>query len=281
MPELTPAQLKKLERLAKVVDGGNVGVLENLLETEEKVEETLKKVDEKVEKLEQKVEKAIDEVKASAPDMKLLMEQIKGKDGKDGESIVGPVGPAGKDVDEKKVIKEILSKIPKPKDGKDGRDGESVVGPPGPAGKDADEVAIQDRIEKNLPALGGAMRDALELLPEGERLKIEAIQDLRKELDEMKKRQSSINVGGISQAAARDLVKDIDLSASLDGVTKTFNIQAVWNVISVSLDSYPYGTLRKGIDYTWTPTSITLTDTIDAGTQLAAGQKLILTVIQG
>lgn len=82
--------------------------------------------------------------------------------------------------------------------------------------------------------------------------------------------------GGI---IGRDFIKDIDLSDDLDGVTKTFNIQAVWNIISVNLSSYPYGSLRKGIDYTWTPTSITFTDEIVADAQLAEGQKCILTVV--
>lgn len=273
-PELTPKQIKNLERLAKVVDEGNIGVLENLLETEEKMEKMEEEVEQRIEKLEQKFEKVVEEVKASAPDMKLMMEQIRGKDGKDGQSIVGPQGPRGPQGPAGRTPRD-------GRDGRDGKDGQSIVGPPGPAGKDADEVAIQDRIEKNLPSLGGAVRDGLELLPEGEKLKIDAIQDLRKELDEVKKRQSQINVGGISQAAARDLVKDIDLSSQLDGVTKTFNIQGVWNVISVSLDSFPYGALRKNIDFTWTPTSVTFTSTIDAATQLASGQKCILTVIQG
>ena len=273
--ELTPLQIKKLERLAKVVDGGNVGVLENLLETEEKVEEALKKVDGAVEKVETKLEKAIEEVKASVPDMKSVLEQVKGKDGADGpegpQGIQGVQGSPGKNGRDGKDGR----------DGRDGKDGQSIVGPAGKDGKDADEAALQDRIEKNLPALGNVMRDALELLPEGEKLKISAIEDLRKELDELKKRQSAINVGGISQAAARDLVKDIDISDQLDGVVKTFNIQAVWNSISVSLDSYPYGTPRKNVDWTWTPTSITFTSAIDEATQLAAGQRCILTVVSG
>lgn len=269
MSDLTPAQIKKLERLAKVVQDGDVGVLENLLETEEKVEEALKKVDEAVEKVEAKLE----DVKSSIPDIKSILEQVKGKDGKDGESIEGPQGiqgvqgPAGKNGRDGK-------------DGRDGRDGQSVVGQAGKDGKDADEVAIQDRIEKNLPALGGAVRDSLELLPEGEKLKIEAIENLRKELDELRKRPVYTGGGGITGTGARDLVKDIDISASLDGVTTTFNIQSIWNIVSVSLDSYPWGTLRKTIDYTFTSTSITFTSTIDPATQLASGQRCILTVVQ-
>lgn len=106
--------------------------------------------------------------------------------------------------------------------------------------------------------------------------------------DEIEKLQVNINnmeVGGITQVtnmasqAGRDLFVDIDLSDQLDGSTKTFNIQATYNILTVDLSSYPYGSLRKGIDYTWTPTSITFTDEIVASTQLASGQKCILTTV--
>ena len=108
---------------------------------------------------------------------------------------------------------------------------------------------------------------------------IDKIDELENEIEELKKRKNVTNIvnGGI---VGKDVIKDIDLSTQLDGATKTFQTQAVYNVVSVSLSSYPYGSLRKGIDYTWTPTSITFTDEIDAATQLAVGQRCILTVVQ-
>jgi len=102
---------------------------------------------------------------------------------------------------------------------------------------------------------------------------IKGLEKFEKEITNLKQRPIS---GGM---IGRDFFKDIDLSDSLDGVTKTFNIQAVWNIISVSLSSYPYGSLRKNVDYTFTPTTITFTSEIDAETQLASGQKCILTVV--
>ena len=122
-------------------------------------------------------------------------------------------------------------------------------------------------------------REKLESLKGNNRLKIDAIDDLREELDRLKKARKVpfLSVGG--GIASRDLFQDIDISSQLDGVTKTFNIRAVWNIISVDLSSFPYGALRKGTDYTWTPTSITFTDEIDASTQLASGQTCILTVV--
>lgn len=139
-------------------------------------------------------------------------------------------------------------------------------------------------VEAKIPTLpdeklGEDYRNALEALPEGDKLAIEAIQDLRKELDSLK-RLITANKGGGGAIAGRDLFKDIDLSASLDGVTKTFNIPVVWNIISVHTSSFP-NALRKTVDFTYTPTSITFTSQIDAATTLAAGQTVVLTVVTG
>ena len=154
---------------------------------------------------------------------------------------------------------------------KSGKDGES-----------ADEEKIVGEVLKKLPEeKPEEIRNKLESIKEeNEKLQIEAIKNLRKELDELKKSggKASFIGGGVM---GRDLVKDINISSQLNGVLKTFNIQAVWNIVSVSLSSYPYGSLRKDIDYTWTPTSITFTDEIAASTQLSAGQKCILTVVLG
>ena len=115
------------------------------------------------------------------------------------------------------------------------------------------------------------------LLKEG--LKIEDIKDLRKELDKLEKIRKSwfspMVAGGLS---AKEMIKDVDLSSQLDGVTKVFNIPAVWNIISVDLSSFPYA-LRKNVDYTYTQTTITFTDQVDAPSSLASGQTCVLTVV--
>ena len=118
----------------------------------------------------------------------------------------------------------------------------------------------------------------LEAVEENEdKLSIDAIKDLREELKKMRKIVDGIPRGG--GIVGRDIIKDIDISSQLDGVLKTFNIQGVWNIISIDLSSFPYGSLRKGVDYTWTTTSITFTSEINASTQLASGQSCILTVV--
>lgn len=106
---------------------------------------------------------------------------------------------------------------------------------------------------------------------------IEHIKGLLKRLEAIERQGEHTAFGIVS---GRNIFTDIDLSPQLDGVKKTFNIPAVWNIISVDTSSFPHA-LRKGIDYTWTPTSITFTDEILASTTLASGQTVILTVVSG
>jgi len=144
-------------------------------------------------------------------------------------------------------------------------------------GQDADEEhvinAVLDRIE--FPEQEKVDMTSVETALEEIQDKLEELEKTKDEIESLKKRPVG---GGI---VGRDIIKDLDISDQLDGVTKTFNIQAVWNIISVDLSSFPYGSLRKGVDFTWTPTSITFTDEITAATQLAAGQSCVLTVVQG
>ena len=100
--------------------------------------------------------------------------------------------------------------------------------------------------------------------------------DLDEKIDQVRKIKTSSGRGGGGMNRAH--FDDIDLSPQLDGVTKTFNIHAVFNILTVDLSSFP-NALRKGIDFTYTATTITFTDQIDAATQLAAGQTCILTVV--
>lgn len=136
-------------------------------------------------------------------------------------------------------------------------------------------------LESKIPTIpekdtGEDMRNALEALPDGDKLAIEAIQDLRKELNALKQMRTSGGDGG--GIVGRDLVRNYDLSAYLDGATKTFNLPAIWSIVSVATSSFP-NVLRPVIDYTYTGQSITFTDEIDASTTLASGQTVVLTIV--
>lgn len=266
--ELTAKERKQRERIVKIVESGNIAVAKFLTELEDNFEA-------KVEEIKTAFDEKLEEAVSRVPDLKNVLEQIKGKDGADGEpgkdsKIPGPQGIPGK---------------PGPKGdtviGPPGPSGDTIVGPPGPPGepgKPADESLIIKTIENDLPVLGTAIRDSLELLQGEERLDKKAIKGLEdwQKVVEKKAGERALTTGIVG----REMFKEIDLSSQLDGVTKTFNIQNVWRILTVDIDSYPYGAMQKTTDYTWTPTTITFGTSIDAATQLATGQKCILTVIQ-
>lgn len=156
---------------------------------------------------------------------------------------------SGQDADEEKIVEDVLARIKLPEYKETVLDtGEQIV-------DKINDIPLDD---------------------EDHKIGIEHIKGLRKEIDAIKSR-SQIVGGGI---VGRDVFKDIDISSQLNGVTKTFNIQAVWNILTVDLSSFPHA-LRKGVDFTWTPTSITFTSEIEASTSLATGQTCILTVVTG
>lgn len=121
------------------------------------------------------------------------------------------------------------------------------------------------------------IRNKLELLTDDERLDKKAIKGLE-ELENKLNKIISEKAKPIGSVSGRDIFADLDISDQLDGVAKTFNIPAIYNIISVSLSSFP-NALRKGVDFTYTPTSITFTNEINASTSLATGQTCVLTVV--
>lgn len=135
-------------------------------------------------------------------------------------------------------------------------------------------------LEVELPQLGAPIRDSLELLPDGEKLKIEAIEKLREELDELKKliqqKNATTYVGGGSGSGGR-ICKSYDLSPYLDGVTKVFSLPAMWRINSVDGSSFP-NAFRRTTDWVHDPSAstITFTSEINEATTLATGQTVII-----
>ncbi|KKK90494.1 hypothetical protein LCGC14_2722440 [marine sediment metagenome] len=187
----------------------------------------------------------------------------KGDKGERGESIKGDVGERGKDG------KSITGK----------RGAVGATGKTGADGKDADTTQIIKTVIEKVPPPDPLTPDeTIDTInePTDKLIKLERIEGLEEAL---RKKSQGVQAGGV--ISGRELFKDIDLSDQLDGSTKTFDIAVVWNIISVDLSSYPYGSLRKGTDYSFTPTSITFLDPIKANRQLKAGQRCILTVVTG
>lgn len=244
MSNLTPKQEKRLKRISRLLDSGNVAILEHIFELEEQIDEKLQALEEKM------------------PDLSKVLASVKGNDGEKGER--GDKGEPGQDGKDGRDGKD-------GKDGQPGRDGKD--GLPGRDGRDGkDGIDGADGHIKDLAPQ--EVRDLLELLPEGEKLAIGAIEKLEERLDKLEKRPVSVN-GGI---IGRNLVQNYDLSPYLDGVTKTFNLPGTWSIVSVACSSFP-SILRPSIDYTNTQQSITFTSQIDATTTLATGQTVIITLI--
>ena len=131
------------------------------------------------------------------------------------------------------------------------------------------------KLEEELPKLGLSIRDGLENLADEDKLEIKAIKDLRKELDELKKNLkagSRVTSGG---GVGKHNMEVYDISGSLNGVTKTFNLPAFWQISLVLSTSAPQ-IFRPTTDFTWTPTSVTFTNEITAATTLAAGQTVLV-----
>lgn len=125
------------------------------------------------------------------------------------------------------------------------------------------------------------VRDKLASLEGDERLDASAIKGLDKYDKDIKMLKSRpFGGGGISQAAARDLFVEIDLTGELNGATTEFNMPAVWRIISVELSSYSYGSLRNEVHYTYTPTTIKFLDTIDPTSQLKSDQHCKILAIK-
>ncbi len=284
MPEISAIQRKKLERVVELGEKGQVAILKYLFELEDR----LPQIEEIISRL--KGDKGDDYVLTTADRKKIaelshelvsypaIVRQVLNLIDLDeiaNEATAKIKVPDPIQPDLEKIAIEAAKLIPPPKDGEPGNDADEV----------AITQAVSEKIEKDLPKLGLSIRDGLELLPRGEnnepdeRLEKEAIKGLDEELAVIRKQIASIPNNGTLGVTGRDLFKDIDLSDQLDGVTKTFNIQAIYNIITVDLSSNPFA-LRKGIDYTYTPTSITFTSQIDAASSLAAGQTCILTVVQ-
>ena len=114
----------------------------------------------------------------------------------------------------------------------------------------------------------------------------EGIRDLRKRVRDIEKSIKKLvkgvegirmqgNVQYVGTGGTGRAIRAFDLNdyGPLDGSTKTFNIPAVYRIISVHSSSSPHAFVEN-TDYTWTPTSITFTSEVDAGSTLAAGQTI-------
>lgn len=140
----------------------------------------------------------------------------------------------------------------------------------------AQQIPTLEAVMQELPQAGGAIRDGLELLEDEDKLKIEAIHNLRKELDEIKRMVGGRMIGGGGAVGLQNAFQIYDLSDSLDGVTKVFSVPAM-TIKAITCSSNPF-TMRKTIDWTHdaSANTVTFTSQISADTTLASGQTVLI-----
>jgi len=174
---------------------------------------------------------------------KIAGAKIRIKQGEKGEQgIQGKQGPQGKlGPQGEKGLNGLDGK-----DGKDGADGKSIVGP---AGKDGSPDSKEQ------------VRDKLEELKDGEKLSIQAIQDLSKILEELRKvERGGKGGGGFSKIHMdRHFIDDETPTGTINGVTTAFTISKAPNPVG-SLKVYLNGQrMRVTEDYTFSGRTITFT----------------------
>ena len=144
-------------------------------------------------------------------------------------------------------------------------------------GKPADEIRIVGDVLAQLPKLQEIVDETIRQIPKQEEkiFEIKDIKNLQEELDRLRKlKQPTFFSGG--GGVSKHNVAVHDLSASLNGVLKTFSLPAFWKIIDVKLSSVPV--LRLTTDYTadGSAHTITFTSEVNAATDLASGQSCIV-----
>ena len=173
-----------------------------------------------------------------------------------------------------KISKEELKNKLEIKDGKDGINGkDGITGMNGLDGKDGIDGNNGINGKDGSSDTSEEIRDKLEELKDDERLDVSAIKGLRDEIDTLK---FTLATRKVVYSTNKTRIQEIDLSSSLDGVTKTFSIGTHFGIISVESDSAPFGAFRRTTDYTEVGTNIVFTSAIDASISLATGHSLIV-----
>lgn len=215
------------------------------------------KFDETTAEIKTSFKETVKEIKDSIPDLNKVLESVRGKDGKD-STIPGPKGDKGERGEIGFQGKQGIQGLK----GEKGDRGESGIdglkGEQGEKGKDGS------------PDTSEQVRDKLESLKGKERLDISAIEGLEERIKAIPERPTTTFFG---PGKTKIYIKD--LSALLDGATKTFYIGTHFGISGVWGSSSPFA-FRPVIDYNESGKNIVFAADIDASVALATGQTLIV-----
>lgn len=215
---------------------------------------------------------AINRLEDEYPKVKRALSEVSDLRGSTLRTIEAKMNEARATID--RGMKEVLAS--KPKDG--------VSPDPTDIAVQASKI-VEERLKPFIPSVddllkdGGSVRNALERLPEGEKLSMNAIEGLLEALEKIRKIKVNYGsfAGGTAVSGGGKIVKAHDLTDQLNGVLKTFSLPAFWRVVSVHSSSFPY-TFRPITDYTVDGGAMTITFTseIDETQTLATGQTLLV-----
>ncbi len=136
-------------------------------------------------------------------------------------------------------------------------------------------IPIVDKIEEKLPQLGDKIRDSLELLQGNERLDISAIKELRKELDELKRRPvGRIGGGGFSKLAMDLHFIDNEAVGNGDGATTVFTLANLPNPSASLKITVGGGELFLTDDWTISSQTITFLTAPPDGAKIRASYRI-------
>lgn len=156
----------------------------------------------------------------------------------------------GKDVDEKVIVKKLLTKIPKPKDGNDGKNGED--------GKDGNDGS---------PDTPEQITDKVNTLEE--KIEIKVIKGLKNYLDNIVKKIQDVKSSQSSKSGGGGSSNTIHESHSVDSSTTSITLQYnVANNGNKIFLAYSGGVIEKDVHYTVSGKTITILETLRDNTYL-------------
>lgn len=270
----TLKQQRRKEKIKELLEKGDVAFIKHLFEIEESIDELDKKIkpltESQMEMVSRIVESVVDHVRL----------KDKGEDGKDGEDYIIT------DEDKEEIVEELLEglpldeivkKVPLEEIAKLVKvpvvekiiEKTEVIKEVPIITNEIKEVAVSDTPEQ--------VRDKLESLIDGEKLTIQAIQDLPKLLDELRERISSVPRGGgglNSMALQSKFIDDETPSGTINGSNQTFTLAN--SPIPSSVKVYLGGVrLRVTQDYTLSGRTLTFTNAPQVGEILLVDYRIV------
>lgn len=199
---LSTSQQNKLEKIKKLLDSGNVGIITYLMSLEDRLDNDLPQIIDVISRLKGDKGDAYELTNSDKKEIAKYSRELL-NDEEIARTVLSLIDipldeiareasklikvPQAEKVDYKKIKKEVIAEI---------------ILPDVQNGKDADETVIAEKVtstlEKNLPSFGEAFRDGLELLQGDDRLNITAIKGIEdyEEVSKLAKASQFLNRGG-------------------------------------------------------------------------------------